>query len=117
MAAEVSDRMGYDDPAATAAAARPHAAPATAAAPPAPGRQLNATETPDIGGPAQAILGRAANFVKGATSSRPGGGGIPGMSLPGMGGAAEGAAGGAAEGAAGAGIGETLAELAPLALA
>jgi hypothetical protein len=114
MAAEVSDRLGFDNP---ADSARPvHNAPVAAAAPPAAGgRQLNADQSWSIGGPAQAILGRVANMARGATEGRPGGGGIPGMtSIPGMGGeAAEGAAG-AAEGAAG--IGEVAADLAPLAL-
>jgi len=78
----------------------------------AAGRQLNANEPFDIGGPAQALMGRAASFAKGATSARPGGGGMTGMtSIPGMGGAAEGAAGAAAEGAEGIG------ELLPLAAA
>ena len=78
----------------------------------AAGRQLNANEPFDIGGPAQALMGRAASFAKGATSAWPGGGGMTGMtSIPGMGGAAEGAAGGA--GAEGAGKLATAALLVP----
>lgn len=79
----------------------------------ASGRQLNSTESFSIGGSAQAIMGRVANFAKGATSSRPGSGAMPGMnSIPGMGGAAD--AAGAGEAAAGAeGIGELLPLAAP----
>ena len=84
-------------------------------------RQLTANEPFDISGPAGALIGRAAHFVKGVTS----GGSMPGGSMmskmmPGAGGAAaeggaaEGAAGAAGAGEAAAGIGE-LAELAPLA--
>lgn len=94
-----------------AAAGKPvHQTPMTAGAPAPGGRQLNATESFDIGGPAQAIMGRVGQFAKGASSSRPGGG------LPGVGGAG-GLAGAAGAGEAAGGIGELAAEVAPLALA
>lgn len=72
------------------------------------GRQLTTAESSDIGGPAQMIMGRVANFAKGQMSGGGSGSGGGGGGIPGAGGAGEGAAG--AEGAAG-----TLAELAPLA--
>lgn len=114
MAMDAASRnMGYTDEG--AGLAKPHAAPATAVAPGgAPGKQLNSNESSDIGGPAGQILGRVGHFASGIASGR---GDLPGgMNLPGMGGAAEGAAGAGEAAAGAAGVGEIAADLAPLAL-
>jgi hypothetical protein len=88
--------FGYQQPHGIGA----HAGVMSASAPQYGGKQLTASEPWSTGGPAQSLIGRAANFAKGL-----GEGGGPG----GGGGAAE-----AGEGAEAAGAAE---ELAPLALA
>jgi hypothetical protein len=74
-----------------------------AAAPPTGGRQLNASQPFNIGGPAQMLMGRTAHMMKGISEGRGPGGGLPA------------AAGEAAEGAAG--IGTVAEEAAPLLMA
>lgn len=117
MAAGVSDKFGFINEAANAVPV--HGGVTQPSAPQAAPRQLNASVTPDTGGPATSLI---QHFAHAVTSARPGrtmpsvGSGLPGGSggSAAEGGAAEGAAG-AAEGAAG--IGAIAEEAAPLLLA